>query len=117
MQTDYDYEIAKQERETEKNEQKQDFEIVGDIEPEDVKETKQYDDRVVSKEKQETKENSSSVVASLPEKKEKFVDQLNQEQTKEEKENVLPVSSSESESSKEEEKQQKREVQKVFLNF
>ena len=39
MQTDYDYEIAKKEREKQKMEQKQDFEVVTDIEkPETVEE-------------------------------------------------------------------------------
>ena len=86
MQMDYDYEIAKQEREKEKNEQKQDFEIVWDIENDDTKGTKISENGVVSEETQETQENSPSVVASLPEKKEKVVEQPKQEEPEQEPE-------------------------------
>jgi hypothetical protein len=38
MQTDYDYEILKQEREKQKMEQKQEFEVVSDIPKENIQE-------------------------------------------------------------------------------
>lgn len=63
MQTDYDYEIAKQERERQKMEQKQEFEVVSDIEDETPK-TFPNDE---SDETAVKKEDPSDAVASLPE--------------------------------------------------
>ena len=103
MQTDYDYEIAKQERERQKMEQKQEFEVVSDIEDETPK-TFPNDE---SDETAVKKEDPSDAVASLPEwQKETEVSKKSQNES-----TVLQENHEDSE------KQHHKEMQKIFLNF
>lgn len=117
MQTDYDYEIAKKERERQKMEKKQEFEVVTDIEQDKTSEKKLSEIEVAPEKESETKDISENILASLPENKEEIVDQPNQELEKQEKVDIPQDISFESEDLNEEEKQKKKETQKIFLNF
>ena len=69
MQTDYDYEIAKKEREKQKMEQKQEFEVVTDIEKPEIVEEKSSNE--TESWKVENNKESQNIVAPLPDKQEK----------------------------------------------
>ena len=105
MQTDYDYEIAKKEREKQKMDQKQEFEVVTDIEKPEKVEVKPSDE--IESWKIEENEGSQNIVASLPEKQE-------ESEISEESQNKTEIPQENHEDS---EKQQHKEMQKIFLSF
>ena len=124
MQTDYDYEILKQEREKQKMEQKQEFEVVSDIPKENIQEVVsenvrqddplpediQNDDNVSA-----WTETTTIIQESLQSKKES-IDEKEDSLLQVSADGDNPQNNHEIEIS-EEERQKRKEMKKIFMNF